>query len=96
MNGFLFLPHYIRWHYTRGVRDLATNVFGMLLAVADFFAFESLFSSWKTSFIDVFLGLFGFCILVCGMLMSLAVFVIWILYPLIIVALVANAIIYLF
>lgn len=117
MNALLFLPQYIRWHYTRALRDLWRNCVSMLLLIVEFFAFETIFSTFASSwigagrdtisnsvlsfcsrvihaFIQIFLFLLGFGVLIAGIILASIVWVIWILYPCIIAATVAFAIVH--
>lgn len=51
MNILLFLPLYLRWHYTKSLKDLYENLKSWFLFIPQFFSlpvlFKTLFSPWK-------------------------------------------------
>ncbi len=46
-----FVPHYFRWHYSRGIRDLVKNAFSFVSFLSTFFSlgtlFHTLFEPWQ-------------------------------------------------
>lgn len=51
MNAILFIPQYLRWHYTQAWRDLLDNCHSLIRFVTLFFSFrelfKTLFSPWR-------------------------------------------------
>ncbi len=51
MNGFLFLPYYFKWHYSRGIIDLYHNLLRMLGFFLSWFSvghlLKTFFAPWK-------------------------------------------------
>lgn len=115
MNVILFIPQYLKWHYTRAWRDLLDNCHSLISFVTLFFSFRelfrTLFSPWRRlgesytkgfdpeSFLSTFIvnsitRIFGFIIrfvvlfigfisLLFAYLLSIFVFMVWLLYPIV-------------
>ena len=51
MNAFIFIPQYLKWHYTKAWRDLLNNCHSLIRFVTLFFSFRelfrTLFSPWR-------------------------------------------------
>ena len=51
MYFLLFLPYYIRWHYSRAISDLTSNLKEIVTFILRFFSvgilFRTLFAPWK-------------------------------------------------
>jgi hypothetical protein len=51
MHIFAFIPHYIRWHYSGGIRDLVHNAISFVSFLSTFFSlgtlFHTLFEPWQ-------------------------------------------------